>query len=260
MFFKRHLTYTKYFLFPSGILLGFFLFWIIQRDNPEPEIYVGKICLIIDDFGNSLNEEIIGFLNLGHNITIAIIPGHQYTRETAVRASENGIETMIHMPMESWEGIDPDETRYSLYQGLNQEEFNNRIDMAFDEIPNAIGMNNHQGSKSTEDPQQMKMLARILKKRDLLFVDSFTSPDSRALVTMKKMGVKTGLRQLFLDNEEDETSIRNQLDSLMVIAKDRGSVIGIGHCKPITLKVLREALPEIEKNGFKLVPVSEIVN
>ncbi len=258
--FKRYFSFAGYFLFPLGFISGLIFYWTVQHFPQQEDLPKGQICLIIDDFGNSLNSDILGFLSLGDNITISILPGHPYSEETAKLAAEKGKEVLVHMPMESWEGIDPDEAQFCLHSGLNPEEYERRVSLAFEEIPNAVGMNNHQGSKATGDPQQMKVLARLLKHRNSFFVDSFTNPDSKAIVTMKKAGVKTGLRQLFLDNLEDEISIRNQLDSLMVIAKNRGSVIGIGHCKPITLKVLREVLPEIENNGFQLVHVSEVVN
>ncbi len=247
-------------MFPMGFISGLFCVWLL-RDTPQKEsLPTSQICLIIDDFGNSLNRDIQGFLSLDHTLTFAIIPGHTYSKETASLAAEKGVETLIHMPMESWDGIDPDEAAFCLHEGLNPGEFEQRISLAFDEIPGAVGMNNHQGSKSTGDAQQMKILARILKHRNKLFLDSFTNPDSKAFVTMKKMGVKTGLRHLFLDNIDEESAIKAQLDSLIVIALERGSVIGIGHCKPVTLKVLREVLPEIEKKGIHLVPASAVAN
>ena len=79
------------------------------------------------------------------------------------------------------------------------------------------------------------------------------------MVTMKKMGGKTGLRQRFIDNIEDENAIRNQLNHLAVMAKDRDTVIGIGHCRSITLKVLQEVLPSLKDKGYQLISVSEAV-
>ena len=69
------------------------------------------------------------------------------------------------MPMESYE---KDNAKYaiSLNEKLNAALVEERIRIAFKEVPTALGMNNHQGSKATESLQLMKHLARTLKKMD----------------------------------------------------------------------------------------------
>ena len=68
--------------------------------------------------------------------------------------------------------------KYYEYQQLNNEELNEklnsmlieqRVDAAFIEIPSAIGMSNHEGSKATISLQLMKDLARILRKKNKYF-------------------------------------------------------------------------------------------
>ncbi len=43
------------------------------------------------------------------------------------------------------------------------------------------------------------------------------------------------------------------------LSRKHGLAIGIGHDRKTTLEVLREAMPELEKEGFKFVFVSELV-
>jgi polysaccharide deacetylase 2 family uncharacterized protein YibQ len=38
-----------------------------------------------------------------------------------------------------------------------------------------------------------------------------------------------------------------------------GQAIGIGHDRKITLEVLKEVMPSIEKEGYKFVFVSELI-
>jgi polysaccharide deacetylase 2 family uncharacterized protein YibQ len=42
-------------------------------------------------------------------------------------------------------------------------------------------------------------------------------------------------------------------------ARIHGQAIGIGHNQKITLEVLKEAMPELEKEGYKFVYVSDLV-
>ncbi|MDB3868792.1 divergent polysaccharide deacetylase family protein, partial [Candidatus Marinimicrobia bacterium] len=125
--------------------------------------------------------------------------------------------------------------------------------------PMAVGMNNHQGSKATADLQLMKNVARSLKKRNKFFLDSFTNPESRGFITMRRFGVKTELRQVFLDHFEDTLYIQKQLDSLVQLSHSMDVAIGIGHVKPITLDILKKEIPRLKADGYNFVPLSQIV-
>ena len=88
---------------------------------------------------------------------------------------------------------------------------------------------------------------------NLFFVDSMTSKDSCGYYLAKKMGIKTAKRDVFLDNSSDPESIRKNLHKLVELAKKRGKAIGIGHAKKNTIMVLKEEIPNIKKEGVKLV-------
>jgi len=139
-----------------GITIGYYLFSVLDHGKEK-----GTICLVIDDFGFVQNKDIEDFFHLNKNITAAIIPGTPYAGSISRYADSVGIETIIHMPMESHED---DDTEYpiSLNEKLNATLVEEKVRFSFNEIPTALGMNNHQGSKATESLQLMKDLARTL--------------------------------------------------------------------------------------------------
>ena len=71
-------------------------------------------------------------------------------------------------------------------------------------IPEANGLNNHQGSRATETPRLMKLLAGVLKDENKFFIDSRTTMNTLAEETMRQFDVPTNRRNIFLDNELDE--------------------------------------------------------
>jgi polysaccharide deacetylase 2 family uncharacterized protein YibQ len=75
----------------------------------------------------------------------------------------------------------------------------------------------------------------------------------------KELGLKSGRRQVFLDNEQNETYILGQLNQAVRLAKRTGSAIAICHPHPVTIKTLESALPGLEKQGITLVPVSRLL-
>ena len=239
------------------IIIGFLIFRIlICQSNLE---YKGTICLVIDDFGYAYNQTIDDYFSMEKDFTVAIIPGHLYSESIGVIADSLGFETIIHMPMEPYAYDSISEKDFILSELLNASEVEERINLAFLEIPTAVGMNNHQGSKATADLQLMKNVARSLKKRNKFFLDSFTNPESRGFITMRRFGVKTELRQVFLDHIEDTLYIQKQLDSLVQLSHSMDVAIGIGHVKPITLDILKKEIPRLKSDGYNFVPLSKIV-
>ena len=242
-----------------GVSIGYFLFTEIETKQTEQNRAVkGTICLVIDDFGFALNSDVQEFLLLNENITAAIIPGTLYAESIGRYADSIGVETIIHMPMESHEDDDTEYT-ISLNEKLNAALVEERIRSAFEEVPTALGMNNHQGSKATENLQLMKDLARTLKKMDKFFLDSFTNPESRGYITMRRYGVPTQLRQVFLDHVENPAEIKFNLDSLVTLSHDMDIAVGIGHVKPMTLEVLAKEIPRLESEGYRFIRLNQAV-
>jgi len=105
----------------------------------------------------------------------------------------------------------------------------------------------------------MKDLARVLKKMDKFFLDSFTNPESRGYITMRRYGVPTQLRQVFLDHVEDPEEIKYNLDSLRALSHTMEIAVGIGHVKPVTLEILKKEIPKLQMEGYRFIRLSQAV-
>jgi len=232
-----------------------------HKISPEisPPVLKGKIGIIIDDFGYRNDEVSDGFLELDAYLTYAIIPGHEYSTSFGEKAIKAGFEVIVHMPMENT-GKTYGEEEFVLTTEMDNETIQRRINTAFNQIPTAIGMNNHQGSSASADQRVMSSVARTIKERNLFFIDSRTTVETIAETTMEVFGVPTARRNVFLDNDDDEEKITEQLMKLVKKSEELGSSIGIGHVKPKTLKVLKKHIPELQKKGFKFEFVSKMLH
>jgi polysaccharide deacetylase 2 family uncharacterized protein YibQ len=222
----------------------------------------GRIALIVDDFGYIRNRLTAGFMALKDKLTFSIIPGHRYSRMLAQESVQSGHEVIVHMPMEPTRYNGQDEVAYILRPEMERAEIVRRIRRAFQEVPQAVGMNNHEGSLATQDTVLMEIVAWQLRERGKYFIDSYTTPDTRALAMMRKHGVPSRGRNFFLDNEDDPIYIRQQLGRLAERAERTGSAIGIAHVGSShlnTLDVLQEEIPRLKELGFQFVFVSELV-
>ena len=133
----------------------------------------GKIALIIDDFGTNKGEILEGYLKLPEKITFSIIPGSKYAKEIGGLAQKSGKEVLIHLPMESHEPPEKNES-ILLKNNSKKRDAEKLINLCIEELPMAKGVSNHMGSKATENAALMKYLADILMKKGLYFVDSRT--------------------------------------------------------------------------------------
>ena len=217
------------------------------------------IVLVIDDFGYRNDSVSDRFLNLPVPITCAVLPGHSQSASIAKKAIKSGKEVKIHMPMESSVSM-TGEDEFKLKVGMTSEEIEWRLNEALKEIPEAIGINNHQGSKATTNGKVMGVVASVLKNKNKFFLDSRTSSKTVGEKTMRSVGVLTARRHIFLDNDLNIDNISKQLDKLVALSQKKGMAIGIGHVKANTLKVLEREIPILLERGFEFKFVSQVVD
>lgn len=224
-----------------------------------PESSLGTVAIIIDDFGYRNDSVSERFLKLDADLTYAVIPGHEHSRSFSAKAKEKGYEVIIHMPLES-RFKTKGEREYILETSMTSAELETRINKVLNHLPEAVGMNNHQGSKASEDSRVMGILAALLKDNGKYFIDSRTTTGTVAEMTMRNHGVATNRRHVFLDNQDDADMIKIQLEELFQKAETMGIAVGIGHAKAATIGVLEEEIPKRKADGFEFVFASEVTN
>lgn len=233
----------------------------VPATSIPPQVKPGKgafLAVIIDDMGTSL-QEARSLAGIGVPLTFSIIPGLKSVRDVAAFADSSGIETMIHIPMQSkgWPGRRLETN--GLLMTMSEKEIAERVEGFVRSIPKAVGANNHTGSEFTEHEDKMRPVLEVLKGRGLFYVDSVTSPETVGEELARELGMKTGKRQVFLDNEQDEAYIKGQINQAVRLAKRNGAVIAICHPHPVTTKVLAAVLPTLADQGITLVPASRLV-
>ena len=105
----------------------------------------------------------------------------------------------------------------------------------------------------------MEAIMEILKQHKLFFLDSKTSPHSRAKEAAETVQIGYVSRNVFLDNNNDKVYILGQLAQTERLAHKNGFAIAIGHPKTQTYAALSEWLPTLKDKQIRLVPLTEIV-
>lgn len=230
--------------------------------NPEKagvsKIGAARLAIVIDDMGNSLAEA-RSLAAIKVPLTFAIIPGLRVDKAVATYAAENNIETIIHIPMQSKEWPERRLEANGFLVSMDADDLQDRMSGFIRQFPGAVGVNNHMGSEFTEQDEKMSAVLQILKKNNLFFIDSVTSPESAGLRVAKRLGIRSARRNVFLDNEQERGYIIGQLNQAVRLARKTGSSIAICHPHPATIATLAEVLPGLAANGVSLVPVSQLI-
>jgi polysaccharide deacetylase 2 family uncharacterized protein YibQ len=185
------------------------------------------------------------------------LPRLDYSKVIADELHKRRLEIILHLPLEPYEKVRLENN--TIMVSMDEPAIKNILAGDLKNIPYVRGVSNHMGSKATEDLRIMKILFREFKKRNLYFLDSLVSAETVGFDLAHKMGLAFGKRDIFLDNKKEAQYIKGQINKIKIIAKVYGQAIGIGHDQKVTLEVLKEAMPEIEKEGYKFVFVSELV-
>jgi len=234
------------------LLVVFFFTTLSYADSVQ--VKPARIAIVIDDIGYRYTDK--NALLLPGAITYSILPHTPYGQTLAIKANTNHKEVLLHIPMEAENGkkLGPG----ALTSAMNQTEIQASLNKSLAEVPFAIGINNHMGSHLTQLAEPMSWTMSFLKQHHLLFLDSKTSPDSKASIIAQEMGVPVKGRHVFLDNQLSEDYISKQFQSLIEHAKTQQFAIGIAHPHPETIKALLHLIPTLQQNNIELVPLSTL--
>ena len=214
------------------------------------------IAVVLDDVGVARNHAELA-IDLPGVITLSFMTYADGVADMAARARAKGHELMLHVPMEPL-GHEIDAGPHVLTVGASDGELLKRLAWGLDRFPGYIGINNHMGSRFTQDERGMQVVLAELKRRNLLFLDSRTISNTVGDKLAVRMGVPHVMRDVFLDNEMDEAAVIKQLMQAERVAASKGQAIAIGHPHPATIAAIRAWMPKAEARGFVIVPLSAV--
>lgn len=220
-----------------------------------PAAVKGKLAVVIDDAGRDLESQHV-YESLGIPLTLAVMPNQVHTRDAALSWHAHGLPVILHQPMESVSGIGMESK--VILTSMGDEEIRSLLKSSLSQVPEAVGINNHQGSKATTDRHTMDVVMNELHHRHLFFFDSRTNSTTAADAAAAAYGVRYVRNDLFVDNEADVAAISAMIREAAKRAQKYGTYVIIGHCRPKTAEAFRQMVPQLEKEGIQFVYVSSL--
>ena len=216
-----------------------------------------RLAIIIDDIGYNQSQSERA-ARLQGAFTLSILPFTPHGVAVAQLAHSRGKELMLHLPMSNINNLPLG--KGGLASGMEKAAFLQTFQRDIDNIPYIQGVNNHMGSRLTQEAEPMKWLMEALRPRGLYFVDSRTSAQTKAFDIANIHQVPSLKRDVFLDDINETAAIEFQLNRALQFARQRGSAVAIGHPYPATLGVLERLQTFLDRQHVELVYASQLLS
>ncbi len=212
-----------------------------EKIMPVKELDKDKsyFTFILDDVGENryLAKK---FMELPFPIIFSILPDSKYATYIATIAHEKGFPAFLHQPMEAKNSKNNSKAVLTTNMSYNDIIITLQKNMLI--VPNIRGINNHTGSKFTENKIAVNNFLMAVKKiaPQLLVLDSYTSNKSVLYPLAKEQKLLTGIRNFFIDNINTIPAITSVLNQANNYAKKTGHAYVLGHARSITLRALQK--------------------
>lgn len=215
-----------------------------------------SLSFVFDDGGQNLND-LQKFIELPFDLTVAVLPKLQFSKESALRVRNAKKELILHQPMQAINlNVNPGPGAITPEMNLHQVEL--LLKENINELGVISGINNHEGSLICEDEPKMTMILQTLSNSGLYFLDSRTTSQTRVPQAAMALGLSYYERNVFLDNTQNISDMLKEIEKGLNIANKKGFVVMIGHVwSSKTLSpLLKELYPVLIKKGYKFTTVS----
>ena len=224
------------------------------KENAGGQV-TGRLAIVIDDAGRDLDSQHI-YEQMGIPLTLAVMPHQIHTRDATLSWRAHGLPVILHQPMESVSGIGMEPK--VILTSMSDAAIRQMLRDSLSQLPEVIGINNHQGSKATIDARTMDIIMNELHHRGLFFFDSRTNSTTAADKAAKTYGVPYVRNDLFVDNSASVSDICAMIQEGADRAKKHGTYIIIGHCRPHTAEAFRQMVPKLKAQGIEFVYLSSL--
>ncbi len=167
----------------------------------------------------------------------------------------------MHLPLEPHNIKNNYPGKAAIFLSMSNEEIEEMFESNLKSVGSPVGINNHMGSKFSENEEKMGVLLNLVKKNGLFYLDSSTSNKSVAKKVAKRIGVKCLVNDVFLDmNGDDPELIKKQFDILFHFVKKNKKAIAIGHIHKKTLPdVIKSIIPYFKENNIEFVYLKDLL-
>lgn len=229
-----------------------------HRDSQASTVRQKQIFLVIDDAGLDV-AEVRAFLELPIPMTIAVLPHLKMTGEVCAEIHRYADkELILHQPMEAYDR-ESDTGPGAIYNSTRPADVEKILERNLASVRGAAGINNHMGSRITENEMLITEILRYCRRQGLYFLDSKTAYNSLVPRVAEREHIHLEERDVFLDVRHDRETVRRAWENTVLKAQKNGYVIAIGHVwSKETVSAIRNSYQTLINQGYSFHLLSEL--
>ncbi len=217
-----------------------------------------RIAIVVGGLGISTAGTSEALAKLPAAVTFAFAPYGNDIDKLVSRARAAAHEILLQAPMEPFDYPDNDPGPQTLLTSLTAEQNVDRLQWLMSRFQGYVGIANYMGARFTSSEAALAPVLRETAKRGLIFFDDGTSPRSLAGQIAGGANIPFAKAEIVLDTVPTPVEIDRALGRLEMLARDRGTAVGIATALPAVIARIAEWSKKVEGRGFVLVPITAV--
>ena len=217
-----------------------------------------RIAIIVGGLGISATGTADALSKLPAPVTLAFAPYSPDLAQLAERARAENHELLLQTPMEPFDFPDNDPGPQTLLTSLTPDQNIDRLHWQMSRLQGYVGIVSYMGAKFTASEPSLAPVLRETAKRGLIYVDDGASSRSVAGQLAGSQKLSFAKADVVIDAVPTPVEIDHALARLEVVARDRGTAVGLANALPGTVSRIAEWAKKAEARGFVLVPISMV--
>lgn len=215
------------------------------------------IAVVVDDITQPTDPILDDFLKIDAPLTFSLLPTAQGASAFAVQVRNQARELLVDVPMETDEAIDTGAN--TITTTIDEGELFRRMEWSLQQFDEFVGVNNYKGNVATIDADTMNKMMKSVRENGLIYLDSYVSPRSQAILTGRRLSVPTVQSDFDVNSNQSKRSARETMDTVVQRARTGGSGILTVPATSDALVALQGWLDENNNKNFTIVPLTTVV-
>ena len=233
-----------------------FALYAQKREVPPDKKDWPRIALIVGGLGISASGTADALAQLPAPVSFALTPYGADLDNLASQARAGKHEVLMQAPMEPFDFPDNDPGPQTLLTSLGTDQNIDRLHWQMSRFQGYVGLISYMGGKFTASEHALTPVLRELAARGLVYVDDGASPRSVAGQLAGSQNLPFAKVDIVIDAVPTPSEIDHALARLELMARERGSAIGLATALPATVARIAAWAKQVEARGFVLVPIT----
>ena len=232
--------------------------WQVYARPVDPGITTPRIAILFEGIGLS-RQASLGVINkLPPEISFVMSPYGRNLNDWVFRARLAGHELFMSLPMESEKFPVEEAGPLALDTRVQLAENQRRMETVMASAQGYVGLVTMMGSRFMKAEGQVRRVLQDVKSRGLMFVVGGKKSRNEVFPIATDLNLPRVESEMYIDSEPRIQQIRENLDRLESLAKERGSVLAMARPYPVTIKSVLDWIATLPDKGVILVPASSV--